>query len=134
MYLLTGRIETDSDDSSGTPFITVDNATFEWKNILSNDDQKEDDEKNVENNDKETDKTELTEFVPKTALSGISFKADEKTRLIMVTGKVGSGKTTLIQALLGLLNRTAGSVSMSGSIAYVSQTVRFLKESQLNGY
>lgn len=41
--------------------------------------------------------------------------------LVMVIGRVGSGKSTLVQALLGEAPAVSGSVNMHGSIAYVSQ-------------
>lgn len=57
----------------------------------------------------------------KTALVNINFTA-YKGQLSCVLGKVGSGKSALIQALLGSLHRTNGLASICGSIAYVPQT------------
>ncbi|CAA7410050.1 unnamed protein product [Spirodela intermedia] len=41
---------------------------------------------------------------------------------LAVCGPVGAGKSSLLQAILGELNRVSGSVEVFGSIAYVSQT------------
>lgn len=57
----------------------------------------------------------------KVALVNINFKA-KKGELNCVLGKVGSGKSALIQALLGSLHKTKGSVAIAGSVAYVPQT------------
>ncbi|XP_043270601.1 multidrug resistance-associated protein 1 isoform X1 [Venturia canescens] len=42
-------------------------------------------------------------------------------QLVAVVGTVGSGKSSLISAFLGEMNRTSGRVNTKGSIAYVSQ-------------
>lgn len=39
----------------------------------------------------------------------------------MVVGPVGSGKSSLLQALLGEMRKTAGSMDIQGDISYVSQ-------------
>lgn len=57
----------------------------------------------------------------KTALVNVSYTA-YKGQLSCIIGKVGSGKSALIQALLGGLHRTNGIASIAGSIAYVPQT------------
>ncbi|XP_056005289.1 ATP-binding cassette sub-family C member 5-like [Ostrea edulis] len=45
----------------------------------------------------------------------------EKGKLLGVCGSVGSGKSSLISAILGRMVKTAGKVAVSGNIAYVSQ-------------
>ena len=42
--------------------------------------------------------------------------------LVAVCGKVGSGKSSLVAALLGEMTRVSGTVATDGSIAYVAQT------------
>lgn len=42
--------------------------------------------------------------------------------LVAIVGPVGSGKSSLLQGLLGEMRRTAGSVSFGGSIGYCPQT------------
>lgn len=41
--------------------------------------------------------------------------------LMIVIGKVGSGKTSFLHALMGETNQTAGSHAVTGSFAYVEQ-------------
>ncbi len=55
------------------------------------------------------DKTFLSEKEPKTVLSGVSFDLPFHDSLAIV-GPSGCGKTTLILAIAGLLEATAGSV------------------------
>lgn len=45
----------------------------------------------------------------------------EKGGLIAIVGSVGSGKSSLISALLGEMDKTSGRVNTVGSVAYVSQ-------------
>ncbi|KAK7462637.1 hypothetical protein BaRGS_00038317, partial [Batillaria attramentaria] len=45
----------------------------------------------------------------------------QKGQLLGVCGSVGSGKSSLVHAILGRMTQQAGSISVSGSIAYVPQ-------------
>ncbi|CAL9730528.1 metal resistance protein Ycf1p [Monosporozyma unispora] len=56
----------------------------------------------------------------KVALKNINFQA-KKGELACIVGKVGSGKSGLIQSLLGDLFRVKGFATVHGSVAYVSQ-------------
>jgi ABC-type multidrug transport system fused ATPase/permease subunit len=42
--------------------------------------------------------------------------------LVAIVGVVGSGKTSLLQGLIGEMHRTEGSVRVGGSVAYCSQS------------
>ncbi|CCD69448.1 ABC-type glutathione-S-conjugate transporter [Caenorhabditis elegans] len=53
-------------------------------------------------------------------LREISFKI-QKGQLVAIVGKVGSGKSSLLHALLGEMNKLSGSVQINGNIAYVPQ-------------
>ena len=55
------------------------------------------------------------------ALEDISFSAN-KGELACVVGRVGAGKSSLLQAILGDLWKTKGDVVIRGSTAYVAQT------------
>lgn len=56
----------------------------------------------------------------KIALANVYFSA-KKGDLACIVGKVGSGKSALIQSILGDLRRIDGSVTIAGSVAYVAQ-------------
>lgn len=45
----------------------------------------------------------------------------QKRKLIAVVGKVGAGKSSLLSALLGDMEKVRGKVNISGSLAYVPQ-------------
>eukprot|EP00026_Physarum_polycephalum_P000551 Phypoly_transcript_00552.p1 GENE.Phypoly_transcript_00552~~Phypoly_transcript_00552.p1 ORF type:complete len:1441 (-),score=206.09 Phypoly_transcript_00552:79-4401(-) len=53
-------------------------------------------------------------------LENISLSV-KKGELVAVVGTVGSGKSSLLAALLGEINKTSGRVFVNGSIAYVPQ-------------
>ncbi|RPA87355.1 hypothetical protein BJ508DRAFT_357771 [Ascobolus immersus RN42] len=56
----------------------------------------------------------------RTALKNINFKAN-KGDLSCIVGRVGAGKSSLLQALLGDLWKVDGEVVIHGKVAYVSQ-------------
>ncbi|CAG2170013.1 unnamed protein product, partial [Oppiella nova] len=45
----------------------------------------------------------------------------ERNSLVAVVGQVGAGKSSLLSALLGNMEKTSGEVNISGTVAYVSQ-------------
>ncbi|KAI1286880.1 ATP-binding cassette sub-family C member 3 [Halotydeus destructor] len=53
-------------------------------------------------------------------LSGINVKI-QKNKLVAVVGRVGSGKSSLVSALLGEMEKIGGKVNISGRVAYVPQ-------------
>ncbi|CAF4884216.1 unnamed protein product, partial [Rotaria sp. Silwood1] len=48
--------------------------------------------------------------------------SDDSSSLIALVGMVGSGKSSILAALLGEMNKVHGCVSINGNIAYVPQT------------
>lgn len=56
----------------------------------------------------------------KVALADINYTA-HKGELSCIVGKVGAGKSSFLQAILGDLYKSQGEVSVKGSIAYVAQ-------------
>lgn len=77
--------------AAGTPLVDVKDAAFKWN--------KSDAEPTLEN---------------------VNF-AVKKGELAAVVGRVGSGKSSLMSALLGDMLKTSGSVKIRGSVAYASQ-------------
>ncbi|XP_033725264.1 multidrug resistance-associated protein 1-like [Pecten maximus] len=57
---------------------------------------------------------------PMSTLRNIDMKGNEG-ELVAVVGLVGSGKSSLLSALLGEMSRTQGDVSLKGTTAYVPQ-------------
>ncbi|PRT52473.1 Metal resistance protein YCF1 [Wickerhamiella sorbophila] len=57
----------------------------------------------------------------KPALSDISLQA-AKGELTCIVGRVGTGKSSLLQAIMGNLHKDSGNAVVHGSIAYVAQT------------
>uniref|UniRef100_A0A0K8SLI1 ABC-type glutathione-S-conjugate transporter n=1 Tax=Lygus hesperus TaxID=30085 RepID=A0A0K8SLI1_LYGHE len=56
-----------------------------------------------------------------TALKNINLRIKPKS-LVAVVGVVGSGKSSLVSALLGEMEKTSGRVNVKGEVAYVPQT------------
>lgn len=54
------------------------------------------------------------------ALSDITFSVNQR-KLLAVIGPVGSGKSSLLQTILGELEVTSGDLQLNGSISYASQ-------------
>jgi ABC-type bacteriocin/lantibiotic exporter with double-glycine peptidase domain len=57
----------------------------------------------------------------KKILQNISLKI-KRGQFIAIVGKVGSGKSSLLSAILGDLRNTCGSIDVCGNISYVPQT------------
>ena len=58
---------------------------------------------------------------PKTLLSLTKAVEIEQGQLVMVLGKIGTGKSILLNALLGHATSTSGKVSLGGKVAYAQQ-------------
>ncbi|KAJ2889159.1 hypothetical protein FB639_000105 [Coemansia asiatica] len=54
------------------------------------------------------------------SVSNVNIRC-KRTELVAVVGTVGSGKSSLVSAILGEMVKCSGNVSISGSIAYVPQ-------------
>uniref|UniRef100_H3H5U8 Uncharacterized protein n=1 Tax=Phytophthora ramorum TaxID=164328 RepID=H3H5U8_PHYRM len=53
-------------------------------------------------------------------LEGVNLEV-ERGSLVMIVGRVGSGKSSLVNAILGEMPRTSGVLDIGGRVAYVSQ-------------
>lgn len=75
--------------------------------------------------------------VDKNVLQDITFSAN-KGELSCVVGRVGSGKSSFLQSLIGDLYKVKGSVTVHGAVAYVAQTPWIMnatvKENIIFGY
>uniref|UniRef100_A0A8R1E2N2 Multidrug resistance-associated protein 1 n=12 Tax=Caenorhabditis japonica TaxID=281687 RepID=A0A8R1E2N2_CAEJA len=54
------------------------------------------------------------------ALSNISFKVN-RGELVTVVGRVGAGKSSMLQALMGEMEKISGTIAMHGRLCYVPQ-------------
>ena len=79
--------------------------------------------------------TTSTEIVASESQRGVLKNIDlrvKKGELIAVVGPVGSGKSSLLSALLGELNKQNGRVRVHGSVAYVPQSAWIPNDSLKN--
>lgn len=64
-------------------------------------------------------------------LLNISLEINSK-KLVAVVGKVGSGKSSLLSAILGEMHKVEGDASLNGSVAYVPQQAWILNATVRN--
>lgn len=129
----THKSITDSgaDDIDPNIAIKIENATFEWEDFeLLDALEKEKEEKDKKNKKDKTKKAEEkkklfenddTKEKPKehentvTKFTNLNFSI-KKGEFVMVTGPIGSGKTSLLNALNGTMSKTTGSIYVNGSM------------------
>ncbi|XP_011343424.1 multidrug resistance-associated protein 1 isoform X3 [Ooceraea biroi] len=63
---------------------------------------------------------DTAEHIDRPVLRNINFHV-QQGQLVAIVGTVGSGKSSLLSALLGEMDKLSGKVNTKGSIAYVSQ-------------
>ncbi|KAI9463347.1 ABC transporter [Lactarius psammicola] len=103
--------------------VEIDNASFIWDGPPP--DLKESKEDKVK---KKSPSEPVSEFEPKEVKEEVLFKLKNidlrvpRGQLVAIVGAVGSGKTSLLQGLIGDMRRTEGSVRVGGSVAYCSQS------------
>lgn len=86
--------------------LLVENATFEWEEALLKDDSGELREKSAD-----------TPF----QLRDVNMRV-ARGSLVGIVGRVGSGKSSLLQAIIGEMRKLSGEVSFGGRTAYCPQT------------
>ncbi|KAG2526976.1 hypothetical protein JM18_003048 [Phytophthora kernoviae] len=96
-------------ESSPRGTITVENAQFCWSTSNAS----------LNHHSGETSNYDVSATKCFT-LQGINLHIDAGS-LVMVVGAVGSGKSSLLQALLGEMQGTGGNMAVRGDISYVSQ-------------
>ncbi|VDK43346.1 unnamed protein product [Anisakis simplex] len=88
-------------------------ADDEMRNVISETHSKSDDVISLRNANFAWDSSELT-------LKNINLNV-KKGELIAIVGSVGCGKSSLLSAILGEMDKESGEVSLRGSVAYVPQ-------------
>lgn len=77
-------------------------------------------------------KTDTQRYVSRgTVLSNINLRFERGT-LNAIVGYVGTGKSSLLHAILGEMRKTAGQVFLEGSVAYVAQTAWIFNDTLRN--
>jgi hypothetical protein len=66
--------------------------------------------------------------LPTPSLRGVNLEVPPGS-LTMVVGSVGSGKSSLLGALIGQMDRVAGKAAVGGSVAYVAQVAWIINDS-----
>ncbi|KAI9449895.1 ABC transporter [Lactarius psammicola] len=107
--------------------VEFDDASFTWDGPPPDlNEVKEDKGKNKSRSDTHPKPVPLSE--PKEFKREVLFKLKHidlrvpRGQLVAIVGAVGSGKTSLLQGLIGDMRRTDGSVRVGGSVAYCSQS------------
>ncbi|OMJ85785.1 hypothetical protein SteCoe_12855 [Stentor coeruleus] len=86
--------------------VKVKNGSFIWSKI-----------ENIENNEDKTERELIDNAKQEVCLEKINFSINRG--LMVVTGMVGSGKSSLLLALLGEMEQKEGSKKISDSISYI---------------
>ena len=108
--------------------LEVENASFTWDSPpLDEGKEQEGKTKNHRGTSEPEPASESKEIKEETLfeLKQIDCKVP-RGQLLAIVGAVGSGKTSLIQGLIGDMRKTEGSVRFGGSLAYCSQSAWIL--------
>lgn len=123
--------------------IKASNCTFEWEVIEKEDKKKKKKEKSKKKKKKKGDTQKLLQNSPEVTieesideekaenesnnqssgvfrLEDISFEV-KAGELLCIVGSVGSGKSSLVQGILGEMKKLSGTVEITGSVAYCPQ-------------
>jgi ABC-type polysaccharide/polyol phosphate transport system ATPase subunit len=106
--------------------VEIDNASFTWDVPSPVPDDKEDQGKKKSCGDSHPkpvpgSETKLVKEEALFKLMHVDLRVP-RGQLVAIVGAVGSGKTSLLQGLIGEMRRTEGSVRVGGSVAYCSQS------------
>ncbi|KAG2074771.1 ABC protein [Suillus decipiens] len=120
-------------DTDQEPALLVKNATFEWESFAKD----SGDASNLKNSapgdsslpkGKDRSVKDMTKEKPAPGKEAPPFKVKNVTmtiqrgQLVAVVGPVGSGKSSLLQGLIGEMRKVSGHVSFGGRIGYCPQT------------
>ena len=104
--------------------LEVENASFTWDSPQLDDGKEPEGKKKGRCTLSEPESTSEPKKVKEEILFNlkqIDFKVP-RGQLLAIVGAVGSGKTSLLQGLIGDMRKTEGSVRFGGSLAYCSQS------------
>ncbi|KAF1329529.1 Abc transporter c family member 2, partial [Globisporangium splendens] len=106
--------------TAGPGSILVENAQFQWTRSSSSSTPDVVVVSTEETTEKELVDAAATASVDGFRLEGVNLQIDSGS-LVMIVGTVGSGKSSLLNALLGEMILTNGSINVQGEVSYVSQ-------------
>jgi ABC-type polysaccharide/polyol phosphate transport system ATPase subunit len=104
--------------------VEVENASFTWDSPLPDEGKEQKGKKKDRRSISQPEPVSEPKEVKEEAvfnLKQINFKVP-RGQLLAIVGAVGSGKTSLLQGLIGDMRKTEGSVRFGGSLAYCSQS------------
>ncbi|ODV71464.1 plasma membrane ATP-binding cassette transporter [Cyberlindnera jadinii NRRL Y-1542] len=124
LYLQSGEVQSNDDDKGedGTNSlpedvaIQVTNASFIWEKF-------EDEDNEAEETPETTSSIERLDELSKhdfEGFSNINFSI-KKSEVVLITGPIGSGKSSLLLALAGQMTKTSGSLKTAGSLLSAGQ-------------
>ncbi|KAF8907014.1 P-loop containing nucleoside triphosphate hydrolase protein [Gymnopilus junonius] len=123
--------ETASDDRIMDPnaeaAVTVKHASFTWEVSASTSDETFK-AKRKENKKKSQESPSEKKLLPDTVSEIAVFRLDDvnmvvpRGQLCAIVGHVGSGKSSLLQGLIGEMRKTQGTVTFGGSLSYCPQS------------
>lgn len=99
--------------------VVVRRADFQWESTTLPADEKKEAKKSSKATPAPAAPTETPD--EPSGLTDIDFTLPQG-RLLCIVGAVGSGKSSLLQGLIGEMRKTKGDVRFSGNIAYCAQT------------
>ncbi|KAG2138357.1 ABC protein [Suillus clintonianus] len=111
-------------DKDQEPALLVMDATFEWESFKKDAGEASSSKKGNDRSAKE----DLAKEKPVLGMDAPLFKVKDITmaiprgQLVAVVGPVGSGKSSLLQGLIGEMRKVSGHVSFGGRVGYCPQT------------
>ena len=89
---------------------------FKWRKNTKNEDEEKKDKKDEK--EKEEEKKEEETFDYSFTLENINFEA-KQGQLVGIIGRIGSGKTSLLNSILGEMEVVSGDIEVKGTLGYV---------------
>ncbi|KAI0360038.1 ABC protein [Trametes cingulata] len=101
--------------------VDVRDATFEWEESRAAADAEKNPKKGAAKTEAPKQEANATAAAPPFRVKDVNMSVARGT-LVAIVGSVGSGKSSLLQGLIGEMRKVKGHVSFGGRVAYCSQT------------
>jgi ABC-type bacteriocin/lantibiotic exporter with double-glycine peptidase domain len=104
--------------------VRVNNATFIWDGAFPEDDPKDKSKHTPHGRGANKDSQPVSKIVPPEQaykLQNINMSIP-KGQLCAIVGAIGSGKSSLLQGMIGEMRRSEGTVTLGGNVSYCPQT------------